>query len=208
MRALLTLVILMTVATASGQALLKLPFGRQWGEKPAGLLQWAGKVELDVFVELPSASPDLQVFTFKEKGGGIPNMEAFSFEARFHQDRLYELTINYEFPGETPDEVRDRFHVMKRKLEQGRGAFRLNGRAKNVDDNFLTREESFHYETARGVFLLMAYSSVEDLLRKKGEARFSVIYHNGTVGPAAGKGVAPPAQTKKGAATPAQKAKK
>ena len=210
MRALLTLVILMAVSTSNGQPLLKLPFGRQWGEEPSGLLQWAGKVKLDVFVELPADAPALQVFRFQEKGGGIPSLEANSVEARFHKDRLYELTINYEFPGKTPDEVRERFHKMKRALEKGRGEFRKNGRAQNVDDNFLTREESFHYETAPGVFLLMAYSSVEDLLRKEGEARFSVIYHNGTVGPAAGKGVAPPAQSATGesVAAPVQKAKK
>ena len=209
MRTLLTLVILLTVSTLGGQPLLKLPFGREWGEEPAGLLQWAGKVKLDVFVELPADAPDLQVFRFQEKGGGIPGLEAYSVEARFHRDRLYELTINYEFPRETPDEVRERFHKMKRGLEKGRGEFRLNGRAQNSDDNYLTREESFHYETARGVFLLIAYSSVEDLLRKQGEARFSVIYHNGTVGPAAGQGVAPPAEAAgKGSAAPAPQAKK
>ena len=208
MRALLTLVIVLTASTLCGQPLLKLPFGREWGEVPTGLLQWAGKVNLDVFVELPADSPDLQVFRFQEKGGGIPNLEAYSVEGRFHKDRLYELTINYEFPGETPDEVRARFHKMKRGLEKGLGEFRLNGRAQNADDNFLTREESFHYETAPGVFLLMAYSSVDDLLRKKGEARFSVIYHNGTVGPAAGQGVAPPAEAAgKGTTAPTQAAK-
>ena len=208
MRMLLTLVILLTASTSSGQPLLKLPFGREWGEAPSGLLQWAGKVKLDVFVELPADSPDLQVFRFQERGGGIPNLEAFSVEARFQKDRLFELTINYEFPGETPNEVRERFHKMKKGLEQGRGEFRLNGRAQNADDSFLTREESFHYETAPGVFLLMAYSSVEDLLRKKGEARFSVIYHNGRVGPGAGKGVAPPAEANQGLLPPLQKAKK
>ena len=201
MRVLLPLVLLMTLAstvlTLSGQALLKLPFGREWGEAPTGLLQWAGKVELDVFVELPAEDPDLQVFLFKKKGGGIPALDAHSVEARFHKDRLYELTINYEFAGEAPDEVRRRFHKMKKALEEGRGEFRLNGRAQSSDDSFLTREESFHYETAPGVFLLMAYSSVEDLLRKTGEGRFSVIYHNGTVGPNTGKGVAPPVQKAK-----------
>lgn len=185
MRVLLTFVLVAMTSTLSGQVFLKLPFGRQWGEAPAGLLQWAGKVKLDVFVELPADDANLQVFRFQEKGGGIPKLEAHSVEARFHQDRLYELTVSYEFAGETPDEVRKRFHKMKKELEKGRGEFRLNGRAQNADDSFLTREESFHYEPNPGVFLLMAYSSVEDLLRKKGEARFSVIYHNGQVAAAA-----------------------
>ena len=167
----------------SGQVLVKLPFGRQWGEAPAGLLQWAGKVNLDVFVELPAARPSVQIYTFKQSGGGIPGHPAHSIEARFHEDRLYELTVNFEFPGETPDEVRQKFHAMKTNLEKKMGAFRQNGRAQNVEDNFLLREESFHFEPAPKVFLLMAYSSMEDLLRKKGEGRYSVIYHNGTLGP-------------------------
>lgn len=186
MRVLFTLTFLLTIHNLCGQVLLKPPFGRQWGEKPAGLLQWAGKVQLDVFVELPADEPLLQVFTFQQKGGGIPgDTGAHSVEARFYKDRLYELTINFEFADKTADEVRTHFHERKRKLEKDLGKFRLNGRAQNADDSFLTREESFHYEPVPKVFLLMAYSSVTDLLRKKGEGRYSIIYHNGRVGPLA-----------------------
>ena len=166
----------------SGQFLVKLPFGREWGEAPAEMLQWAGKVDLDVFVELPAKRPEVQIFTFKQTGGGIPNHPAHSIEARFFRDRLYELTVNFEYEDETPKEVRKRFYDVKRDLEKKMGEFRLNGRSQSVDDNFLTREESFHFEPSPKVFLLMAYSSVEDRLRKKGEGRYSVIYHNGTLG--------------------------
>lgn len=202
MRTLLTLALftLVHVQTLSGQvaerALLKPPFGRQWGEAPSGLLQWAGKVELDVFVELPASEPDLQIFTFQQKGGGIPGKTgeaAHSIEARFYQDRLYELTVNFEFPVETPDEVRERFLKLKRKLEKELGKFRLNGNSQSVEDNFLTREVAFHYEPSPKVFLLLAYSSLEDRLRGKGEGRYSAIYHNGQIGPPA-KGSKPAKQ--------------
>lgn len=185
MRILFTLVLFSFVPSLCGQVLLKPPFGRQWGEEPSSMLQWAGKVQLDVFVELPAHRPNIQIFTFQLPGGGIPGDKAHSIEARFYKDRLFELTVNFEFAGETPDQVRRRFHKLKEELEKGLGEFRLNGRAQNSDDNFLTREESFHYEPAPKVFLLMAYSSVEDLLRMKGEGRYSVIYHNGKIGPSA-----------------------
>lgn len=189
MRRLILLCIVICFQSVSGQSLLKLPFGRAWGEDPSGLLQWAEKVKLSVILELPADRPSLQIFTFQQPGGGIPwdrapdRGKVHSIEARFHEDRLYELTINFEYPGESPDEVRSRFHRLKGKLEAQMGAFRLNGRAQNVADSFLTREESFHYEPAPRVFLLMAYSSVEDKLRDKGEGRYAVIYHNGPFGP-------------------------
>lgn len=184
MRRLFTLVLLLSFHSLWGQVLLKPPLGRQWGEAPAELLQWAGKARLDVFVELPAAEPDLQIFTFQEKGGGIPGGSgAHSIEARFYKNRLYELTVNFEFADKDADQVRAHFHARKEKFEKEMGEFRLNGRAQSADNSFLTREESFHYEPVPKVFLLMAYSSVQDLLRKEGEGRYSVIYHNGREGP-------------------------
>ena len=160
-------------------------FGRTWGEAPSGLLEWAGKHKLDVTVALPGNSPSVQIFTFKQPGGGLPGHPASAIEARFFQDRLYELTVFYEYPSKTPDEVRVVFHEMKGHLAKSRGEFKLNGRSQNVSDGYLTREESFHHEPTRGSFLLMAYTSVEDTLRESGEARFSIIYHESKFGPPA-----------------------
>lgn len=191
MRLVFTLVMGLGFQSLVGEVMLKPPFQREWGEAPTALLQWAGKVELDVTVELPAAEPDLQIFTFQQEGGGIPGEKwkaAKSIEARYFRDQLYELTVNFEFPGKTPEEVRKRFYDVKRDLEKNRGKFRLNGRSQSVEDDFLTRKESFHYEPAAGVFLLMAYSSVEDRLRQKGEGRYSVVYHNGRLGPSGKKG--------------------
>lgn len=166
-------------------AQLEPPFGRKWGEDPSGLLSWAGKHSLDVRVELPGDSPDLQFFRFQQPGGGLPGHPAETIEVRFFQNRLYELTVFYEYPDKTPDEVRKVFHGMKDHLVKKWGGLKPNGRAKSVSDGYLIRNESFHYEPAAGVFLLMAYSSMEDTLRKKGEGRFSLIYHNGGLGPPA-----------------------
>jgi hypothetical protein len=37
---------------------------------------------------------------------------------------------------------------------------------------------SFHREPVQGLFLLLAFTEVEDLLRESKEARFSLIYRN------------------------------
>jgi hypothetical protein len=96
---------------------------------------------------------------------------------------LYELTVFYEYPEKSPDEVRRVYYEMKEHLTKKLGDFKLNGRGQRVDDGFLKREESFHYESAPGVFLMMVYSSLEDTLRKDGKGRFSLIYHNSKFGP-------------------------
>jgi hypothetical protein len=47
-----------------------------------------------------------------------------------------------------------------------------------VEDQFVTRTQSFHREPVKGLFLLLAFTEVEDLLRKSKDARFSLIYRN------------------------------
>lgn len=58
------------------------------------------------------------------------------------------------------------------------GALKPNQQRRVVEDQFVTRTQSFHREPIRGVFLLIAWTEVEDLLRKSREARFSLIYRN------------------------------
>lgn len=171
------------------------PFGRQWGEGSSELLQWAGKEQLDVTVVLPAESPTLQIYTFRKKGGDIPGVSASAIEARFHKDRLFEMTVLREFSDKTSDEVRHIYYDVKKKLSSQLGEFELNGRGKRVSDGFLTREESFHFESGPGVFLLMVYSSLDDTLRESGQARFSLIYHNGGFAPEGGARTLPQKET-------------
>lgn len=132
---------------------------------------------------MPGKQRGLQIFTFQQEGGGLPGHPARAIEARYYRGQLYELTVSYDFPGKTAEEVRRDFASMKSRLEKKFGKFKLNGRDRVVEDGFVTREESFHFEPAPRVFLLMAYTDVEDSLRKRLEAQYSLVYHNGNVGP-------------------------
>ncbi|MDP0490912.1 MAG: hypothetical protein Q7Q71_07685 [Verrucomicrobiota bacterium JB023] len=177
--------LLATAGLLPGQALLAPPFGRQWGESPTGLLQWADGQSLDVVVEMPGKQRGLQVFTFQREGGGLPGHTAESLEARYFQGRLYEITIFYNYPGLKAETVREEFFKMKEVLTTRHGDFRLNGKSDQTNDDFLTLREAYHFEPSPGVFLMMVYTDVTDLLRKQTEARFSLIYHNGNVAPKA-----------------------
>jgi hypothetical protein len=58
------------------------------------------------------------------------------------------------------------------------GPLLTNQQQRTVDDQFVTRTQSFHREPVKGLFLLLAFTEVEDLPRKTKVARFSMIYRN------------------------------
>ena len=165
------------------EELLKAPFGREWGEAPTALLEWAGKEKMDVIVELPAENPDLEIFRLQLPEGGLPGHSANAIEARFFRGRLFEVTVNYLFKDKKADEVRRAFYNTKKSMEDKLGKFSLNGRAENLDQGFLMQDESFHFEADEGLFFLMTFNSVQDTLRKAEQARFSLVYHNGSIGP-------------------------
>ena len=49
---------------------------------------------------------------------------------------------------------------------------------RSVEVQIVTRTQSFHREPVKGLFLLLAFTEVEDLPRKSKDARFSLIYRN------------------------------
>lgn len=175
--------------TVMGQALLAPPFGRKWAESPTGLLKWAERHSLDVTVEMPGKRRGLQIFNFAQEGGGLPGHEADSIEARFYQGQLYEITVNYEFPGSKAEEVHAKFESLRKYLDSKYGKLALNRKDRVNRDGFVFTEASYHHEPSPQVFLLIAYSGVEDTLRKSTKARFSLVYHNGNVGPPGGGGL-------------------
>lgn len=181
MRNLLTgclLVLLATLRIASGQAVLEPPFGLQWGDSPEKLIDWAARHTLDVDISLPGDQPALRIVRISARKGALPSTRATAVEGRFHTGRLFEVTVHYAAGDESADQVETRFNTLKRELTNQYGELIANRQDRAVQDQFATRRLAYHREPVKGLFLLLAYTEIEDLLRKKREATFSLLYRN------------------------------
>ena len=165
-------------APLAGQAVLEPPFGLKWGDSPEPLLEWADRHKLDIRIDLPAKTPATRVFRIERDGAALPDSPARAVEARFHDGRLIEVTVHYGMPAEKAETVEANFNRLKRELGKEHGNFSANQQERTVEDNFSTRTLSFHREPVRGLFLLLAFTEVEDLLRKSRRATFSAIYRN------------------------------
>lgn len=166
------------VVPMAAQAVLAPPLGLKWGDSPEKLIEFAGRHKLDVQINLPGTKPELRVFKVQVAKGALPSSTARALEARFHSGRLYEVTLHFGNPKESADRVEGQFNEMKRQLSVKHGNLVPNKQEKRIEDNFSTRTLSFHYEPVKGLFLNMAFTEMEDLLRKTQEASFSLIYRN------------------------------
>ena len=110
--------------------------------------------------------------------GNLPGAAAQAVEGRFHSGRLFEVTIHYRDPQVPADEMEARFNKLKKELSAEYGALSANRQDRSTRDNYATRTISFHREPVKGLFLLLAYTEVEDQLRKTRESTFSLLYRN------------------------------
>ncbi len=163
---------------AAAQALLEPPFGLHWGDSPEKLITWASKHSLDVNIFLPGDQPAMRVLKIEPKKGLLPDSEAGAVEGRFLSGKLFELTVHYIDPEASADLMETRFHALRKQIIQEQGPLLTNQQQRAVEDQFVTRTQSFHREPVKGLFLLLAYTEMEDLLRKSKVARFSLIYRN------------------------------
>jgi hypothetical protein len=161
-----------------GQAVLAPPLGLKWGDSPEKLIDWAGRHTLDVQITLPGAKPDLRILRIQAAKGPLPTLKARSLEAYFHSGRLYELTLHYGGLDQDAGRVEASFNEMKKRLAVRHGAFKANQQENTLDNQFATRTLSFHREPVKGLFLNLAFTEMEDLMRKTREATFSAIYRN------------------------------
>jgi len=174
----LTAMLLCMAADSSAQAVLNPPFGLRWGDTPEKLIAWASKHSLDLTISLPGDQPGLRVLKVQPREGFLPDTKAGAVECRFLGGRMFELTIHY-FDSEASATVMEgRFEELRRQLTREHGELRTNRQVRTVEDQFVTRKQSFHREPVKGLFLLLAYTEVEDLLRKSKDARFSLVYRN------------------------------
>jgi len=158
--------------------LLEPPFGLKWGDSPEKLLDWAGRQKLDAVIRLPGDEPALRVVRVEPRKGLLSGTSAAAVEAKFFRGRLFELTVDYSDPDAPANAMEGRFEEMKRQLAQQHGRLQANQQERVVDDQFVTRTQAYHREAVKGLFLLLAATEVEDLLRKTREFRFSVVYRN------------------------------
>ncbi|MCP5545002.1 MAG: hypothetical protein H7A49_13985 [Akkermansiaceae bacterium] len=110
--------------------------------------------------------------------GFLPDTKAGAVEGRFLAGKLYELTVEYFDPEASAAVMEGRFAELRKDIAARHGELRPNQQQRSVEDQFVTRTESFHREPVKGLFLLLAWTEVEDLLRKTKEARFSLVYRN------------------------------
>lgn len=163
---------------AHGQAVLEPPFGLRWGDTPEKLIDWASRHSLDVNISLPGDQPARRVVRISPRKGNLPGAAAQALEGRFHAGRLYEVTVHYRDPVAKAEEMEARFNKLKKELTGEHGTLSANRQDRTVTDGFATRTVSFHREPVKGLFLLLAYTEIEDQLRKTREATFSLIYRN------------------------------
>jgi len=163
---------------AGAQALLEPPFGLRWGDSPEKLIAWASRHSLDVTISLPGDQPAMRVLKIAPKKGFLPETQAGAVEGRFLTGKLFELTVHYFDPEASADLMETRFDALRKQVSTEHGPLLTNQQRRTVEDQFVTRTQSFHREPVKGLFLLLAFTEVEDLLRHSKDARFSLIYRN------------------------------
>jgi hypothetical protein len=174
----LVIAIMITPGHVSAQAVLEPPFGLRWGDFPEKLITWASRHSLDVTISLPGDQPGLRVLRIEPRKGFLPDSKAGAVEGRFLGGKLFEMTVHYIDREASADLMAARFEELRKQVAVEHGNLLTNQQQRSVEDKFVTRTQSFHKEPVRGLFLLLAFTEVEDLLRKSKDARFSLIYRN------------------------------
>lgn len=177
-RYLVSLLLLLFSTALHAQELLKPPFGVNWGDSPEKLVSWATEKALDLTITIPGNQPNLRIIKIAAANGTLPDSMASSVEGKFLRGGLYEMTVHYEDSAVSATIMEERFEKIKKQITNENGALQTNQQHKAVDNHFVTRTQAFHRESLKGVFLLIAWTEVEDLLRKTREAKFSIIYRN------------------------------
>lgn len=169
---------LVTMAGAVAQGVLEPPYGLKWGDSPEKLISWASRHSLDVTISLPGDQPSLRVVKIQARKGFLPGSKESAVEGRFLSGKLFEMTIHYLDPDASAELMEERFISLRKQLSIDHGQLVANQQQKTTEDQFTTRTQSFHREPVKGLFLMLAFTEVEDLLRKTKEARYSLIYRN------------------------------
>ncbi len=168
----------LATGNATGQTILEPPFGMKWGDSPEKLIHWASEHNLNVSISLLGNQPRMRILKIVPQKGFLPETQAGAIEGHFFSGKLYEVTLHYADADATADMMEQRFETIKKQMTHEHGTMLANQQRKAVVDQFVTRTQAFHREVVKGLFLLLAFTEVEDLLRKSKETKFSLIYRN------------------------------
>ncbi len=177
-RFILGLLILLGSVSAHGQELLKPPFGMNWGDSPEKLVSWATTNGLDLSITILGKQPELRIIKVASGHKTLPESHASSVEGKFLHGGLFEMTVHHEDTAITAEVMEERFEAIKKQITRENGQLVANQQQKAMENHYVTRTQAFHRESLKGVFLLIAWTEVEDLLRKTRQAKFSLVYRN------------------------------
>ena len=167
----------------TAQAILAPPFGLHWGDAPNKVLDWAQLKKLDVQIKIPGDHPEIREIRVASIKGPLPGQQAYALEAIYHWGKLFEVTVHYGAPGVSVKELKADFEKVKKSMTLKYGEFTPNNKQKKKIDGFIRSSVSYHVEPVSGLLLLIALSEVEDTVRKKHSARFSLLYRNQNIVP-------------------------
>lgn len=161
---------------------LQPPFGLNWGDSPARLVDWAVRKKLDQTVKLPAEQPQLKILEVSPSKGTLPGHDASRLEARFMDGRLFEVCLHYTYPGRNTIFVRGQFAELKRILSQRHGPLKLGAKTRGAPvAGVESQSVAYQLEFRSGSSLMLLMTEVSDAKRGDQSARFSVVYHNGGV---------------------------
>ena len=183
--AVIVFLLLVSGQRLAAQAILAAPFGLQWGGTPDKVLDWARDKKLDVSIKIPGDHPEIRDIRVSAIRGSLPGHQAYALEARYHWGKLYEVTVHYGSPQMKVSQVQSDFKALKRAMTLKHGELIPDNKQEKKLDGYIRRAVSYHVEPVSGLLLLMVFTEVEDTLRKKSTARFSLLYRNQNIIPKA-----------------------
>ena len=177
------LVVLMCGSKLEAQAILAPPFGLHWGDTPDKILDWARDKHLDVHLKIPGDRPEIREIRVSSLKGSLPGHEAYALDTRYHLGKLYEVTLHYGAPEMKVSKVRADFEKVKRVMSTKHGKMLPDNKQEKKSGGLIRRAVSYHVEPVSGLLLLIVFTEVEDTVRKKTTARFSLLYRNENIIP-------------------------
>jgi hypothetical protein len=163
---------------AYAQEVLLPPFGLQWGEQPEKLLKWASEQQLDATTMISGSDPKIKIIRVESTSGSLPNDEAHALDVRYHESKLFEVSVHHGLTHSDSKYTVNYFNELKSSLAVKYGMFSPNNKQQSKVGGGVRKSVAYHVEPVSGVLLMLVLSEFEDDQSGKHSARFSLIYRN------------------------------